>query len=91
MSLQLVHAKNVLFKPDRRKESRWVAEFGPHCWAPPYRISVTDPIATNRLNQGQRIGHECLLTVSLTRPIAFPRWNIPELCYKVVVAVIEIA
>ena len=91
VSLQLVHATNVVFKPDERKENRWIAEFCLHHLAPQYRIGVTDPIATNRLNQGKEIGRKCLLTISLTEPIAFPQWNIPELCYKVVAAVIELA
>ncbi len=93
-SLQLVHAENVLFTPDEGKDNRWVADFRLlhlHRRAPHYQITVTDPIATARLNQGHRIGRECLLTISLTEPIAFPAWELPERCYKVVAGVIELA
>lgn len=90
VSLQLVHAKNVVFEPDERKENRWVAEFRLGNLAPQYGIGVTDPIATRRLNEGEEIGRECLLMVSLTEPVAFPEFGLPELCYKVVVSVIEL-
>jgi hypothetical protein len=88
VSLQLVHAKNVIFRQDPRNDSRWVAEFSLSRFGPDYQIKVTDPIATERLNAGGQIGRNCLLTVSLTEPIAL--YDLPELCYKVVAAVIEV-
>jgi hypothetical protein len=89
-SLQLVHATNVQFVPDERKENRWVAEFSLSPFGPAYHIGISDPVVTNRLNEGDTIGRDCLLTVSLTEPVAFPQWNMPELCYKIVAAVIEV-
>ena len=71
-SLQLVHARNVTFEPDARKKNRWVALFRLRNFAPQYRIGVSDPLATCRLNRGEEIGRDCLLTVSLTEPVAFP-------------------
>lgn len=89
-SLQLVHATNVTFEPDNKKDNRWVANFSLHRLGPTYHIGVSDPIVTERLNQGDEISRDCLLTLSLTEPVAFPQWNLPELCYKVVAAVLEV-
>jgi len=90
VSLQLVHAKNVVFRQDPRNDSRWVAEFSLSRFGSDYQIKVSDPIATGRLNAGEQLSRDCLLTVSLTEPVAFPQFNLPELCYKVVAAVIEL-
>jgi hypothetical protein len=51
---------------------------------------VTDPEATWRLNGGRRPASDCLLTVSLTQPIRLGSPDAPELCYKLVAAVIEL-
>lgn len=89
-SLQLVHAKKVTFEVNKRKEKRWIANFQADTQGPEYHLGITDPIATERLNKGEQLTSECLLTVSLTKPMAFPDLDLPELCYKVVAAVIEL-
>jgi len=90
VSLQLVHTTNVVFRQEPRNQSRWLAEFSLSRLGPDYQIKVSDPIATERLNAGVQLSRDCLLTVSLTEPIAFPQFDLPELCYKVVAAVIEL-
>ena len=55
-----------------------------------FSLSLTDPVATGRLNDGGKIAQNCLLTLSLTEPIAYTQFNLPELCYKLVAAVIPL-
>jgi len=43
-----------------------------------------------RLNKKEKIKPECLLTVSLTEPKEFKEYGKPELCYKLVAAVIKL-
>jgi hypothetical protein len=89
VSLELVRVTNPIFEKDPRKTNRWQVKFSLGRLGRIYCLGVTDPIITVRLNQGQKISKECLLTVSLTEPIELPRYEIPELCYKIVAAVIE--
>ncbi|MGA2796646.1 MAG: hypothetical protein ABSE63_03595 [Thermoguttaceae bacterium] len=89
-SLQLIHSTNVTFEPDPRIPIRWQARFSLVPAGPAYCLSITDPEATLRLNKKQRIKPECLLTVSLTEPKEFKEYGKPELCYKLVAAVIEL-
>ena len=89
-SLELVHVRGVVFEPDPNKEHRWHAKFSMGRVGPEYCIGVTDPEATLRLNGGEEIASECLLTVSLTEPIELSQYNKPELCYKLVAGVIEL-
>lgn len=86
-SLQLVRVDNAEFVKDERKEHRWKVRFS--CsGGPEYTLSLTDPVATERLNGGGTLSRRCVLTVSLTEPIAFQ--HTPPLCYKVAAAVIEL-
>jgi hypothetical protein len=87
-SLELVHAKGVIFQRDPNKDHRWQARFSMGPREPAYCITLTDPEATMRLNAGGQLKPECLLTVSLTEPIEMP--GRPKLCYKLVAAVIEL-
>jgi len=87
-SLELVHVTNLFFSRDPRKQNRWQARFSLSRTGPEYLLSVTDPQATERLNNGGRIDKECLVTVSLTEPKKLSH-ELPELCYKLVAAVIE--
>jgi hypothetical protein len=89
-SLELVHVKNLFFTREPRKQNRWQARFSLGRIGAEYLLSVTDPRATERLNNGDRMSKECLLTVSLTEPIALPQYELPKLCYKLVAAVIEL-
>ena len=90
VSLQLVQSDNVLFERNLKKRNRWNAVFSTRALGPRYELSVTDPVATDRLNKGDQIGGNCLLTVSLTEPIALPQYHLPTLCYKLVAGVIEL-
>ncbi len=89
-SLVLVHARNARFERDPRKTDRWDVRFSTIPGASEYFLSLTDPVATRRLNEGQELPAECLLTTSLTQPVALPNTNLPELCYKVMAAVMEL-
>lgn len=89
-SLQLIHSANVTFEPDPRKTLRWQARFSPGLSGPTYCLTITDPEATIRLNKREKIKPECLLTVSLTEPKELIEFGKPELCYKIVAAVIEL-
>jgi len=89
-SLELVHSTNVTFEPDPRMPIRWQARFSPNPACPAYCLSITDPEATMRLNKKEKIKSECLLTVSLTEPKEFKEYGKPELCYKLVAAVIKL-
>jgi hypothetical protein len=88
-SLELRHVRNASFAPDARKKDRWVVRFNTSR-SSRHTLSLTDPIATERLIKGGKIGSECLLTLSLTEPIAYQQFNLPQLCYKLVAAVIEL-
>jgi hypothetical protein len=88
-SLELVHATNVSFQPDTRKTLRWQAKFSLGPSGPTYCLTITDPEATVLLNRKQAIKPECLLTVSLTEPKELTEFGKPELCYKLVAAVME--
>ena len=66
-SLELVRVKRVVFEPDPKKDHRWQARFSMGQLGPSYCLGMTDPEATLRLNGGEQITAECLLTVSLTR------------------------
>jgi hypothetical protein len=87
-SLQLVHVTKVHFDRDTAERSRWHAKFSLSSCGPDYRIKLTDPDVTLRLNAGEQIKPECLLTVSLTEPIKVH--DKPALCYKLVAGVIEL-
>jgi len=89
-SLELIHSTNVTFEPDPRTPLRWQARFTPDRSGPTYCLTITDPEATLRLNKKERIKPECMLTVSLTEPKEFKEYGKPELCYKLVAAVIEL-
>jgi hypothetical protein len=89
-SLQLIHSANVTFQPDPRIAIRWQARFSPGRSGPTYCLNITDPEATLRLNKKDKFKPECLLTVSLTEPKEFKEYGKPELCYKLIAAVIEL-
>lgn len=85
-SLQLVHARNVKFEPDDRKEKEWRCRFMDGMYHT-LSLKLRDPVAEHKLNNGEKIASECLLTVSMTGPWQ-PDPGVPEQCYKLVVGVI---
>lgn len=86
-SLELRHVQRITFDRDEHKQDRWNATFT--AGSRTYTLSLTDPVANDRLARGYRLRGECLLTISLTEPIA--AHERPELCYKLVAAVIPLA
>jgi len=90
VSLQLFSTSDATFQPDPNKSHRWQAFFSVGRFPTHYRIGVTDPVATQRLNRGENVGTDCLLTLSLTEPVELPQYGMPELCYKLVAGVIEL-
>lgn len=90
-SLELRRLPRVTFTPDPRKPRHWQANFHlGSAFGSDYTLSLTDPVAEDRLNAGDKLDGEWLMTISLTEPIAFPQFNKPDLCYKLAAAVIPI-
>lgn len=87
-SLQLVRPRALQFERDYWDERRWRARFRD---APDneYYLKVTDPAVTRRLEGGETVSRESILTVSMAKPWT-PGSSKPELCYKIVAAVIEL-
>lgn len=88
-SLQLVRPRDLDFVIDHRDAQRQRACFH-DAGGDFHYLKVTDPVAAGRLAQGEDIGPECLLTVSLGEPWAPTDGLLAELCYKLAAAVIEL-
>ena len=89
-SLELRHLPKVTFTPGR-KAGHWQADFRVgNAFGNDYSLSLTDPVAQDRLNAGEKLAGGWLMTISLTEPIAYPEFNKPELCYKLAAAVIQV-
>jgi len=90
-SLELRRLPKVKFEPHEKKAGSWVAHFSAAGMpGTSYSLSVTDPVFEERLRAGEKLDGEWLLAISLTEPIAYPQYNLPELCYKLVAGVIEL-
>lgn len=87
-SLQLVQPIDLHFVRDRVTAHRWRAKFRDLA-GNAYSLTVTDPKATRRLELGETIKQNSLLTVSLTKPWC-PDPTSSAYCYKLVAAVIEL-
>lgn len=88
-SLQLVRARKLSFAPDYFKPQRWRAHFEDSA-GNSYSLKVTDPIASDALRQKEEFDKRSILTVSLVEPWAPSDGSLPEMCYKLVAAVIEL-
>lgn len=88
-SLQLVRPNDLEFARHYYDPHRWVAEFkdadGNY-----YSLKITDPEATRRLEAGQTISPNSLLTISMAKPWTHDAAERPPLCYKIAAAVIEL-
>ncbi|GAB4335910.1 MAG: hypothetical protein Kow0089_05880 [Desulfobulbaceae bacterium] len=87
-SLQLVKSK-VTFSKDSWDTRRWRASFKDGSGNLLY-LKVTDPVISDKLDQGKNVSQKCLLTVSLAGPWAPDDGSQPERCYKLVAGVIEL-
>lgn len=89
VSLQLVKPRRLSFERDRWDQHRWRARFL-DSEGNEYSLRITDAIATRRLEAGEVISKQTVLTISLTKPWTPPDGSQPERCYKLVAAVIEL-
>src|SRR5487761_1231120 len=60
-SLQLVRPRGLAFERDPAQEHRWRARFRDRL-SNQYCFRITDPVITRRLEAGEKIGGDCLLT-----------------------------
>jgi hypothetical protein len=87
-SLQLIQA-DVRFKRDGYNNKRWRASFKDGS-GENISLKIDYPEIVDKLNNGQKIDSDCMLTISLAGPWAPPSdGRMPELCYKLVAGVIE--
>lgn len=87
-SLQLIRV-TVRFERDYWKSHRWRASF--HDGSNnTLSLKIDYPEIVARLNKGDEIGSDCILTISMAGPWAPPDNSLPELCYKLVAGVIEL-
>jgi hypothetical protein len=87
-SLQLVRAKTA-FEPDGWKQGEWRARFEDGS-SNSLLLKVTDTNIESRLNAGEELDGDCLLTISLTAPWAPEDESQPERCYKLAAGVIKL-
>jgi len=87
-SLQLVHNDNVIFEQDENDKAKWRANFV-NSKGTALSLRVTDPAICERLERGNHISKDCLLTVSMA-PGWSPDKQTPKKCYKFVAGVIEL-
>ncbi|MFM1842573.1 MAG: hypothetical protein RLZZ490_1309 [Cyanobacteriota bacterium] len=52
-------------------------------------LSITDPIALHKLNQGETISHHCLIILSFSQPWR-PNDHEEEKCYRLIASIIEL-
>lgn len=88
-SLQLVRPRGLTFERDATVENRWRARFRDVA-KNQYCFRVTDPVIILRLEAGEQIADDCLLTIALTKPFTPPETSAAPRCYKLVAAVIEL-
>lgn len=88
VSLRLVRPSKVHFARDYFKRSRWRASFA-DAKKNYYDLKVTDPVVSGRLNHDEKVGSDCILTVSMTEPWS-PDSEKAAMCWKLVAAVIEL-
>jgi len=88
-SLQLIHSTNVTFHSTLwYNKKRWRSLFQ-HGNNKHLDLGLTDPKIIERLDADEKIGKDCLLTISLAGPWA-PSGSQQKLCYKLVAGVIEL-
>ncbi|MHC4076707.1 MAG: dual OB domain-containing protein [Planctomycetota bacterium] len=88
-SLQLVRNNNVVFEQDKNNKAKWRANFI-NSKGTGLSLRVTDPAICERLEQGEHISKDCLLTVSMA-PGWSPDKKTSKKCYKFVAGVVELS
>jgi hypothetical protein len=86
-SLQLIHNDNIDFEPDENNKTKWRAKFT-NSKGIDLSLRITDPVICQRLDRGEKINKDCLLTVSMA-PGWSPDKKTPKKCYKFVAGVVE--
>jgi len=87
-SLQLVHNKNVVFEQDENNKAKWRANFI-NSKGNALSLRLTDPATCERLERGENINKDCLLTVSMASGWS-PDKQTAKRCYKFVAGVVEL-
>lgn len=88
-SLRLIKPRRLKFEHDHWDQHRWRARFEDSA-GNEYYLKITEATTTRRLEGGDRVSSQSLLTVSLAKPWVPRDGSKPELCYKIVAAVIEL-
>lgn len=87
-SLQLVQV-NDFSVAKNKGGSGWRGTFSSH-GARLVNAKITDPILTEKLEEGHSPSPVCLLTMSLSMPFPLNEPNTPPLCWKLIAGVIEL-
>ena len=87
-SLQLIHNEDVGFERDENNKDKWRANFI-NSKGTALSLRVTDPVICERLERGEDISKDCLLTVSMAIGWS-PDRQIARRCYKFVAGVVEL-
>jgi len=87
-SLQLIRSVNVKFNRDLYDRRKWRVffQYGGKNYLD---LKLTDVVLSDRLRNDEKIGPDCILTISLATPWKRDE-NTPERCYKMVAGVVEL-
>jgi len=86
-SLQLVRNSEARFN-SAYKEGQWRVWFKDGC-GHTLNLKLTDPIVSDRLRKGEKVGRDCILMISLGTPWK-PKDRDQALCYKIAAGVVEL-
>ena len=84
-----MHNTNVRFKPHRSDPSKWRIYFQDGR-GNLLDLKLSDPVISDRLRENEKIGRNCIMTVSLATPWSRPGSDQPERCYKMVAGLVEL-
>jgi len=87
-SLQLVEVKSFVCHQNSQGKWRGIIADEKYDFAD-MELSITDPVALEKLNRGQTISPHCLLCLSLSQPFQKEPTS-PPLCYRLIAGVIEL-
>jgi hypothetical protein len=87
-SLQIIEVKHLQCLQDHKHKWRGIIQDS-HYHLQGAKLSITDPIALNKLQSGQSISPHCLLTLSFSQPW-HPDGETGFKCYRLIAGVIEL-